>query len=268
MHRWWSFFVVFSLFFIGCGKRVEKETAERPIQLSLWHIMNYSGPREVIERAVARFEAENPDCKVQIQTFENDGYKVKLSVELASGNAPDVMFTWGGGHLKEMVRAGKVMDLTSSLEENAWKGRFIDAALDLCSQEGRVYGVPLDLSAVLLWCNSTLSRRTTSPIRRHTRSFFRPARPSVPSELSLVRWATRTSGRAPSTSATSPTAVAAPSSSMMQPKTTRSSRTTPSSVLGRCFGNWLMQRPFPSGLTALMTALLVRASFRRNPLCC
>ena len=163
MHRWWSFFVVFSLFFIGCGKRVEKETAERPIQLSLWHIMNYSGPREVIERAVARFEAENPDCKVQIQTFENDGYKVKLSVELASGNAPDVMFTWGGGHLKEMVRAGKVMDLTSSLEENAWKGRFIDAALDLCSQEGRIYGVPLDLSAVLLWCNSTLFEKNNIP---------------------------------------------------------------------------------------------------------
>ncbi|MBR4219683.1 MAG: hypothetical protein IKR81_00930, partial [Victivallales bacterium] len=66
MHRWWSFFVVVSLFFVGCGKRVEKETAERPIQLSLWHIMNYSGPREVIERAVERFEAENPDCKVQI----------------------------------------------------------------------------------------------------------------------------------------------------------------------------------------------------------
>ena len=150
------FFCAFLAFGVGCGRPRDSVAEGRPIQLSLWHIMNYSGPREVIERAVARFEAAHPDCQVQIQTFENDGYKVKLAVELASGNAPDLMFTWGGGHLKEMVQAGKVLELTQSLEKDAWRQRFIDSALELCSQNGRVYGVPLDLSVVLLWCNQRL----------------------------------------------------------------------------------------------------------------
>ena len=167
-------FVLLSLLCLlpGCSRRdgnpvQENRGAEngkaaqdvRPIKLSLWHIMNYEGPREVLERAVKRFEDANSDCEVQIQTFENDSYKVKLSVELASGNAPDVMFTWGGGHLAELVSGGKVLDLTSNLDENAWKDRFIDSALNLCSTDGHLYGVPLDLSVVLLWCNKDLFQK-------------------------------------------------------------------------------------------------------------
>ena len=155
MRQTMLFFLAF-LFMLGCGRQTETPADVRPVQLSLWHIMNYSGPREVIDRAVARFEAENLDCKVQVQTFENDGYKVKLAVELASGNAPDIMFTWGGGHLREMASAGKVLELTDALKQDDWGARFIDAALELCTQNGHVYGMPLDLSAVLLWCNSRL----------------------------------------------------------------------------------------------------------------
>lgn len=156
--RWLVVFVM-CVFAFGCGKQDganQSAGEERPIKLNLWHIMNYSGPREVLERAVQRFEAENADCDVIIQTFENDAYKVKLSVELASGTPPDIMFTWGGGHLAEQVNAGKVLDLTDYLKENDWKGSFLEPALNLCSQNGRIYGVPLDLSAVLLWCNSDL----------------------------------------------------------------------------------------------------------------
>lgn len=139
----------------GCGKK-EEVTDSRPIKLQLWHIMNYSGPREVLERAVQRFEAKHQDCQVLIQTFENDAYKVKLSVEMASGTPPDVMFTWGGGHLAEQIKAGKVLDLTDCIHKDAWKEKFIDSALNLCSQNGHIYGVPLDLSSVMLWCNREL----------------------------------------------------------------------------------------------------------------
>ncbi len=169
MLKYLFLFLSFLWLFTGCSKQdgnpadnegATKEPQDvRPIKLSLWHIMNYEGPREVLERAVKRFEEANSDCEVQIQTFENDSYKVKLSVELASGNAPDVMFTWGGGHLAELVRGGKVLDLTTSLEENAWKNRFIDSALNLCSSGGRLYGVPLDLSVVLLWCNKDIFQK-------------------------------------------------------------------------------------------------------------
>ena len=116
--------------------------------------MNFSGPKEVLERAVKRFESNHPDVKVQIQTFENDSYKVKLANEMASGNSPDVFFTWGaGGQTSEYIRQGKVECLDNYSKENDWEGKFIDSALSICRLEGKLYCLPLDLSAVTLWCN-------------------------------------------------------------------------------------------------------------------
>ncbi len=139
---------------VGCGRKAEETPDVR--KLTFWHIMNYAGPREILADAARRFEADHPGCLVEIQTFENDDYKTKLAVELASGTPPDILFTWGGGPLAEYAKAGKVMDLTDALRTNDWQGRFIDQALALCQSDGRFYAVPLDLSAVMLWCNRRL----------------------------------------------------------------------------------------------------------------
>ena len=137
-------------------KRGEKPASDGKIHLSFWHIMNYAGPREVLEEAVRRFEADHPHCKIDLQTFENDAYKTKLAVEEASGNTPDIFFTWGGGPLAERAKAGRLINLKTWFKDNAWEQRFIGQALDFCRWEDGIYALPLDLSAVLLWCNQRL----------------------------------------------------------------------------------------------------------------
>ena len=152
-------FVVIGLMSVlfGC-KKAPSEKAEADVKtLTFWHIMNYSGPKEVLEGAVKRFEAAHPGVKVVVQTFENDAYKVKLANEMASGNSPDVFFTWGaGGQTSEYIRQGKVLCLNEYAKSNDWEGRFIDSALSICRNGGDLYSVPLDLSAVTLWCNKKL----------------------------------------------------------------------------------------------------------------
>lgn len=149
-----------ALMVTGCGQS-EKKNADgaAPTVLTFWHIMNYAGPREILAAAARRFEADHPGFRVDIQSFENDAYKTKLAVEMASGNPPDILFTWGGGPLADYAKAGKVLDLTAVVSENGWRERFIDQALALCSSDGRVYALPLDLSVVLLWCNRELFAR-------------------------------------------------------------------------------------------------------------
>ena len=149
-------FVLPGLFFLSSCKPSSKAVADGKIHLSFWHIMNYAGPREVIEDAVRRFEADYPHCKVDLQTFENDAYKTKLAVEEASGNTPDIFFTWGGGPLVERAKAGRLVNLKDWYKDNDWEERFIGQALDFCRWENGVYALPLDLSAVLLWCNQRL----------------------------------------------------------------------------------------------------------------
>jgi len=152
----------------GCGRQdsqerrpssVEINTAEPSsdtCNITFWHIMNYAGPREILADAVNRFEKANPNTKVQIQTFENDAYKTKLAIEMAGGTPPDVLFTWGGGPLTELGSFGKVLELSDFLNKDGWRNRFIDQALNICSSDGNIYGVPLDLSLVLLWYNRHL----------------------------------------------------------------------------------------------------------------
>jgi raffinose/stachyose/melibiose transport system substrate-binding protein len=150
--------ILFAFVIFGCSRRSgEGGSQSSQTTLKFWHIMNYSGPKEVLERAVKRFESNHPDVKVQIQTFENDSYKVKLANEMASGNSPDVFFTWGaGGQTSEYIRQGKVECLDNYSKENDWEGKFIDSALSICRLEGKLYCLPLDLSAVTLWCNKDL----------------------------------------------------------------------------------------------------------------
>ena len=63
----------------GCGKAPSGKEEAAAKTLTFWHIMNYSGPKEVLEGAVKRFEAAHPGVKVIVQTFENDAYSFKHS---------------------------------------------------------------------------------------------------------------------------------------------------------------------------------------------
>jgi len=134
-----------------------RQVAQRPqVTLNFWHIMNYAGPREVLAEAVKRFEAANAGTRVNLQTFDNDPYKTKLNIEMASGTPPDVFFTWGGGALASFARAGRVLDLTDAVNRDGWKERFLPQPLRFCSAGGRIYAVPLDLSCVPVWYNADL----------------------------------------------------------------------------------------------------------------
>ena len=53
----------------GCGKAPSGKEEAAAKTLTFWHIMNYSGPKEVLEGAVKRFEAAHPGVKVIVQTF-------------------------------------------------------------------------------------------------------------------------------------------------------------------------------------------------------
>ena len=59
-------FVVIGLMSVlfGCKKAPSEKTEADVKTLTFWHIMNYSGPKEVLEGAVKRFEAAHPGVKV------------------------------------------------------------------------------------------------------------------------------------------------------------------------------------------------------------
>ena len=75
---------------------------------------------------------------VEIEFYENEQYKTKLTTLMASNAVPDIFFTWELSYLEPFVEGGKVADITSYLEEDQeWKNSFADGTLDLLSYDGK-----------------------------------------------------------------------------------------------------------------------------------
>ena len=69
-------------------------------------------------RTVDRFNAANPKTQIKATLFQNDAYKTKIKTALGAGQAPTIIWGWGGGGLKSYVDASQVDDLTSWFDEN------------------------------------------------------------------------------------------------------------------------------------------------------
>lgn len=101
-------------------------------------------PQEDIRKAtVERFNAANPGEKIALTMFQNDAYKQKIKTALGAGQAPTIMWGWGGGGLKSWVDAGQAEDLTSWFDENSdVKDKIFPAAFGAATVDGKIYAMP------------------------------------------------------------------------------------------------------------------------------
>ena len=122
-------------------------------EIVLWDITTEAESElPVIQDAIARFEADNPEYTVRQVPTSNDDYKTKLQVAMGANNEPDIFMSWGGGPLKEYVDAGKVMDMTEALKQDDWIERFVPAGLEIARFNENYYAVPITgMRAVLMF---------------------------------------------------------------------------------------------------------------------
>jgi raffinose/stachyose/melibiose transport system substrate-binding protein len=128
--------------------------------IEFWHIQNVDPAPKFISDAVKRFESANSEYKVNITVTANDSYKQKIAVAAASGQVPDVFMSWTGGITNEYVKAGLLADLTQYFDRNNVKAKFLDGAIEQAKVNGRIYGVPVENTAISgVWYNKDLFAR-------------------------------------------------------------------------------------------------------------
>lgn len=111
---------------------------------------------EAVWRAVAdRFEADNPGYPVVFDSRLGAEYKAQLLGMLGSETPPDILFTWGGGHLRAIAHAGFATDLTEAMAAG-WAFDYKPGALNNLIIDERIYAAPSNMSLVNLWANRTL----------------------------------------------------------------------------------------------------------------
>ena len=125
--------------------------------LELWSIQTDGNGPGIFQRAVERFNADNPDIKVNLTLVSNDSYKQKLAVAMASKKTPDCFLSWSGGPMYEYVKNGQIADLTDFMNTDNYKDKFLDAAIAQASYQGKIWGVPMQNVAVCsVWYNKEI----------------------------------------------------------------------------------------------------------------
>jgi raffinose/stachyose/melibiose transport system substrate-binding protein len=105
--------------------------------------------------AVDRFNKANPNSKITPTTFQNDAYKTKIKTAIGAGQAPTIIWGWGGGTLRTYVKAGQVEDLTSWFGENAaLKDKLFPTTLAAATVDGKIYAMPCEaVQPIVLYYN-------------------------------------------------------------------------------------------------------------------
>ena len=113
-------------------------------------------PGEAIRTAsVARFNKANPDTKITGTPYLNDAYKTKIKTAIGAGQAPTLIWGWGGGTLRSYVQAGQVDDLTQWFADNpAVKSRLFPSSFGAATIDGKIYAMPIEtVQPIVLFYN-------------------------------------------------------------------------------------------------------------------
>jgi multiple sugar transport system substrate-binding protein len=137
---------------------VDPTSAKPPAPITItWGFWGSPEEKASHEKVAAAFEASHPGYKIEIWHQPWDDYFTKLKTLWAGGDAtqiPDVLFLWP---TPSYAATGVLEDLTSYIEKSKYDLKdYWPALLESASYDGKVYGLPRDISVEALYYNKAI----------------------------------------------------------------------------------------------------------------
>lgn len=102
-------------------------------------------PKKAFEFIIKKFEAENPDVKVEWNLFDHEGYKQAIR-NFLNTSPPDVANWYAGNRMRPFVKAGLFEDVSDIWADSGWQDGSISTAMSHAKKSmtiaGRQWGVP------------------------------------------------------------------------------------------------------------------------------
>ncbi|TLM81140.1 sugar ABC transporter substrate-binding protein [Pseudarthrobacter sp. NamE2] len=121
-----------------------------------------AGRAELTNKAIAEFEAANPDIKVKPEFGDISGYFDKLATQVAANDAPDVI-TLGGAYPAEYANRGALLDL-STVSGQLDLSKMDQGALENGQVQGSQYGVSTGANALAIVANPKVFEAAGIPL--------------------------------------------------------------------------------------------------------
>jgi raffinose/stachyose/melibiose transport system substrate-binding protein len=121
---------------------------------SYWTLSGQPG-QPIRQASVDRFNSANASTKITPTFFANDDYKAKIKTAIGAGQAPTMIWGWGGGGLKSYVDASQVVDLTDWFSQNAAvKSKILPSSFGAATVSGKIYAMPIEtVQPIVLFYN-------------------------------------------------------------------------------------------------------------------
>lgn len=116
------------------------------------------GKAQVFGEMVKSFNQENEGkIKVALEEYTDyDAYEDKMRTTISTGNAPDIFTFKSYADLQLYSQSGKLMDLTSYLQDNTWSANFAEGVIAASQYEGKNYSVPYENAVIAIMYNKKL----------------------------------------------------------------------------------------------------------------
>lgn len=95
--------------------------------------------------------------KVEVEFYEIELYKTKLTTLMAANNVEDIFYTYELGFLRPFVEAGKVYCLQEAMDADPeWKESFLHGLLEPLSFDGKLYAIPTQSAFCVMFYNKQI----------------------------------------------------------------------------------------------------------------
>jgi raffinose/stachyose/melibiose transport system substrate-binding protein len=126
----------------------EATDSNEKITLTVWHPFSGMDLRAVTIRGIMdKFQADNPNIKLDVQAIHQDGYRSRLKTIAAANELPDLFIMWPGVMTQEFVGGGLIQPVNDLIDNNkVWKDGFLPFSFDDFTVADKIYSIPTGLS--------------------------------------------------------------------------------------------------------------------------
>lgn len=130
------------------GQKADKAPEGEKVTVTFW---SAAAKKDFEDKIIAAFMEENPDVEIVPTYYSTDDTKANLKVAASSGTLPDMWTNWGGSLASYYPANGLTYDFTEYAKGHGWEDKYLASALELCTLEGQLCGIPQSISMMPIW---------------------------------------------------------------------------------------------------------------------
>jgi len=129
-------------------------TTAAPVEVTLWHAYGTGSAEESsLNKILAQAATDLPGVKINVLQIPFNDIFNKYATDVAAGGGPD-LFVAPNDNLGDEARNGLIADITDL--STGKLGDYSKLSLDGMTVDGKLYGIPESLKAVVFWYNKDM----------------------------------------------------------------------------------------------------------------